>query len=290
MNRSYLFVPADSERKFVKALVSGADALILDLEDAVADAAKESARQALPERLGTAAEPELWVRVNPVNSQHNRRDIDALQQQPPAGVVLPKCRGADDLRTLEARLATMERRAGVSVGSTRVLPLVTECAEALFRVSEYAQVRERLAGLTWGAEDLAADVGAEANKDADGNWLPTFELARSLCLLGAAAAGIPAIDTVYVDVRNAEGMEAFANRARRDGFAGMLAIHPAQLAAIHKAFTPSADALARARRIIALFVDNPGVGVLELDGRMLDRPHYVQAQRLLAVARRTGSS
>ncbi len=289
MNRSYLFVPGDSDRKFAKALDSGADALIIDLEDAVAETAKEAAREAIAERLATKAEPEFWVRVNPVDSVHNLRDIDALAAQPPAGVVLPKCRGADDLRTLDARLATMERRAGVSAGSTRVLPLVTERADALFRIPEYVQVTGRLIGLTWGAEDLAAELGVEKNKDTDGNWLPPFQLARSLCLIGAAAAGVPAIDTVYVDVRNADGMQTFADCARRDGFAGMLAIHPAQIAPIHAAFTPDADALARAQQIVELFDANPGVGVLQLDGRMLDRPHYVQAQRLLAVARRIRS-
>lgn len=289
MNRSYLFVPGDSDRKFAKALDSGADALILDLEDAVAETAKEAAREAIAERLATKAKPEFWVRVNPVDSVHNLRDIDALAAQPPAGVVLPKCRGADDLRTLDARLATMERRAGVSAGSTRVLPLVTERADALFRIPEYVQVTGRLIGLTWGAEDLAAELGVEKNKDTDGNWLPPFQLARSLCLIGAAAAGVPAIDTVYVDVRNADGMQTFADCARRDGFAGMLAIHPAQIAPIHAAFTPDADALAQAQQIVELFDANPGVGVLQLDGRMLDRPHYVQAQRLLAVARRIRS-
>lgn len=289
VNRSFLFVPADSERKLEKAKATVADALILDLEDAVADASKAAARERLQALSLPSSVPELWVRINPLDSDHCRLDLDALAANPPAGVFLPKANGADDLRALDTMLTAMEQAAGVSVGSTRVIPLVTERASALFRIHEYAGASRRLAALTWGAEDLAAALGAETNRDESGDWLAPYQLARSLCLVGAAAAGLPAIETVFTDVRDVDAAGRFARAARRDGFSGMLAIHPAQLEPIHAAFTPDAAALERAAKIVALFADNPGAGVLELDGKMIDRPHLVQAERLLRIAEKSGS-
>jgi len=289
VNRSYLFVPGDSEKKFAKAASSKADALIIDLEDAVATAAKQAARDNLASFLSTDQAPELWVRINALDTDDSLADLDALSVRPPAGVLLPKASGAADIRALDTLLASMEQAAGIRSGRTRVLPLVTERPAALFRVAEYAEVTERLEALTWGAEDLAAALGALANKDAAGAWHAPYQLARSLCLIGAAAAGLPAIETVYTDVRDAEGVLAFARAARRDGFSGMLAIHPAQIEAIHDAFTPSRGEIDRARRIVALFDDNPEAGVMQLDGAMLDRPHYEQARRLLDVARRAAA-
>jgi citrate lyase subunit beta/citryl-CoA lyase len=284
MNRSFLFVPGDSERKFAKALGSGADALIVDLEDAVAPQAKPAARTLLGGFLASDGGPELWVRINPLDTDDSGLDLEAMSDRLPAGVVLPKANGADDIRRLDTMLSTLEQAAGAEPGATRVLPLVTERPAALFRVQEYAEVTGRLHGLTWGAEDLAAALGAQRNKDDEGGWLPPYQLARSLCLVAAAAAGLPAIETVYTDVRDIDGVQRYATNARRDGFAGMLAIHPAQVAAINAAFTPSADEIGRARRIVELFERDPLAGVMQLDGEMIDRPHYLQARRLLDVA------
>jgi len=287
MNRSFLFVPGDSEKKFAKALDSGADALIIDLEDAVSPANKAAARGNLTGFLGAEAKPELWVRINALDTGESAADLDALSGCAPAGVVLPKASGAGDVRRLADRLSRIGNHDGRP--PIPILPLVTERPAALFRVEEYATVSEQLYGLTWGAEDLAAALGASANRDALGTWYAAFQLARSLCLIGAAAAGVPAIETVYTELRNYDGLVAFARAARRDGFSGMLAIHPAQLEAIHEAFTPGSAEIERARRIVALFDDDPEAGVVELDGSMVDRPHYEQARRLLDVARRLAS-
>ena len=286
MIRSYLFVPGDSERKFLKALASDADALIIDLEDAVSPPSKPLAREQLAGFLGQTDGPELWVRINPLDTEDSRLDVAALEARPPAGVVLPKATGKEDIRTLDTLLTSMEKSAGIDQGSTRVLPLVTERPAALFRLHEYAEVPDRLNGLTWGAEDLAAAIGAQRNKDADGGWLPPYQLARSLCLIAAAAAGLPAVETVFTDIRDVHGAGRAASAARRDGFSGMLAIHPAQIGPINAAFTPGADEIERARRIVELFDSNAGAGVMQLDGEMLDRPHYLQARRLLDVAER----
>jgi citrate lyase subunit beta/citryl-CoA lyase len=286
MNRSYLFVPGDSEKKFSRAAESGADAVIIDLEDAVSPANKAVARSNLPAFLGADCGPEVWVRINPLDTDASRDDLEALSARLPAGIVLPKSRGATDIRRLDAALSSIENTAGVEAGRTRVLPLVTERPEALFGMGEYASEPYRLEGLTWGAEDLAAALGALANKDSDGHWLPPYELARSLCLVGAAAAGVPAVETVYTDIRDMDGLSAFARAARRDGFGGMLLIHPAQIEPVNEAFTPTAEELEHARRIVELFDADPAAGVAEMDGRMIDRPHYLQARRLLDVADR----
>ena len=281
MPRSFLFVPADSERKLAKAAGVAADALILDLEDAVdADVrprARELAREYLDGRQNT------WVRINPIDSSDAPKDLAAVMPAAPAGIVLPKPPSAEAAVRLAAMLDEFEEQHGIAHGATRILPLCTEHPRALFTLDSYVGSTTRLYGLSWGAEDLSAAIGALANRDASGNWLPTFEMARSLCLVAAAAAHVPAFDTVFTDFRDAKGLANYARNARRDGFAGMLAIHPAQVDIINEAFLPSPDEIERARRIVELFRDNPEAGTLGLDGQMIDRPHLAQAQRLLAL-------
>ncbi len=286
MSRSFLFVPADSERKLAKAADSGADALIIDLEDSVEAGERPAARERLQSFLADRHAPDCWGRINPLDSEDAMLDLRAAMRGAPAGIVLPKAAGADDVRRLDELLGALEAEHGRPVGRTLVLPIVTEHPAALFRVHEYAGAGERLFGLTWGAEDLSAALGASANRGDDGRWLPPYEFARSLCLFGAAAAGVAAIDTVHTNFADEEGLARQAAAARRDGFSGMLAIHPAQLGAINAAFTPTDDEVARARRIVALFAAHPAAGTLGLDGEMLDRPHLVRAQRILALADR----
>ena len=280
MPRSFLFVPADSERKLAKVRSTDADALILDLEDAVDAAARPKARELAREFLVDAEH--AWVRINPLDSDDAVLDLEAVMPSAPAGIVLPKPPSADAAMRLASMLDRLEDQHGIADGTTRILPLCTEHPRALFTLDGYIGSTTRLAGLSWGAEDLAAAIGASANRDSAGQWLPVFEMARSLCLVAAAAAGVPAYDTVYTDFRDEAGLREYAARARRDGFAGMLAIHPAQVTVINAAFTPSAAEIERAERIVALFRDNPGAGTLGLDGQMIDRPHLVQAERLLA--------
>jgi citrate lyase subunit beta/citryl-CoA lyase len=287
MPRSFLFVPADSERKLAKVRSTDADALILDLEDAVDAAARPAARVLARDFLGDVEH--AWVRINPLDSDDAVLDLEAVMPSAPAGIVLPKPPSADAAVRLASMLDRLEEQHGIAHGSTRILPLCTEHPRALFTLDGYTGSTTRLAGLSRGAEDLAAAVGAAANRGAAGHWLPTFEMARSLCLLAAAAAQVPAYDTVYTDFRNEAGLSEYAANARRDGFAGMLAIHPAQVAVINAAFTPSPAEIARAERIVALFRDNPGAGTLGLDGQMIDRPHLLQAERLLAAVPKDGS-
>ncbi|MEM9208264.1 MAG: CoA ester lyase [Pseudomonadota bacterium] len=287
MNRSFLFVPGDSERKFEKALSTNADAVIIDLEDSVAAARKPDARRYLAGFLTSDAAPQLWVRINPMDSDDCDEDLAALSPLPD-GIVLPKCRGGTDIRELDGRLTSLESDTGRDIGSTRVLPLITERPSALFAVEDYAQVTDRLDALTWGAEDLAAALGANRNRGADGRWLPPYELARSLCLIGAAAADLPAVETVFTDIRDTAGAGRCATEARRDGFSGMLAIHPDQIDPINAAFTPTDTEISAATEIVARFDASPSAGVLQIEGRMIDRPHYLQARRLLGLAERAG--
>ncbi len=279
VNRSFLFVPADSRRKLEKAGSAGADALIVDLEDSVAADARGEARLIAAEYL--PGKDKVWVRINPVDSDDALLDLDAVMPSKPAGIVLPKPRSAADVVKLSGHIDVLEQRHGIQAGQTQIIALCTERPEALFTLDSYAGATERLFGLSWGAEDLSAAVGATANRDEQGNWLPLYEMARSFCLLAAAAAEVTALDTVFTDFRDHDGLLRYAARARRDGFSGMLAIHPAQVEAINAAFLPSAAEIERAERIVALFAANPGVGTVGLDGRMIDRPHLVQAQRLL---------
>jgi citrate lyase subunit beta/citryl-CoA lyase len=284
MSRSYLFVPADSERKLEKAQHAGADALILDLEDSVAADARPAARKLAREYL--SGKDNVWVRINPIGSEDASADLGEIMAAAPTGIMLPKSRGAADALALAAALDSLEEQHGIAVGSTRILSICTETPEALFALGSYKGATSRLSGLSWGAEDLSTAVGAAANRDAQGAWLPPYELARSLCLFAAAAANVAAIDTVYTDFRNLEGLALYAANARRDGFSGMLAIHPAQVDVINRAFMPTLTEIERARKIVALFDQNPGAGTLGMDGEMIDRPHLLQAQRILALANR----
>jgi citrate lyase subunit beta/citryl-CoA lyase len=285
MMRSFLFVPADSERKLARALDANADALIVDLEDSVLAHARPEARKLACGYL--AGKENVWVRINPIDTDDAQADLEAVMPSAPAGIVLPKPGSANETIELASRLDALEAEHGLQVGSTRILPLCTEKPEALFTLGSYIGASERLLGLSWGAEDLSAAVGATTNRDEQGNWLPAYELARSLCLLAASAAQVLAIDTVYTDFKNEDGLRDYANKARRDGFSGMLAIHPAQIAAINNAFMPSSEELDAAARIVELFEGNPQAGALSLDGKMIDRPHLIQARRTLQCARYT---
>jgi citrate lyase subunit beta/citryl-CoA lyase len=283
MSRSFLFVPADSERKLQKAGSAGADALILDLEDSVAADARPDARVLAREYL--AGKKNVWVRINPIDTDDADADLEGVMPSAPTGIVLPKPKSAAAAIELDEKLSVLESKHGIEAGITRILPLCTEHPEALFTLNSYIGATPRLAGLTWGAEDLSAALGAATHRDEDGNWLPTFEMARSFCLLAAAAAEVVAIDTVFTDYKDNQGLRRYASNARRDGFSGMLAIHPAQVEVINAAFVPSRDELQRATRIVELFAANPGAGTIGMDGKMIDRPHLVQARRLLNMAK-----
>lgn len=284
MIRSFLFVPADSERKLQKASAVNADALILDLEDAVASDARPAARKLACEFLGDS--DNAWVRINPMDSEDALADLEGVMPGAPAGIVLPKPRSAAQAVLLAQELERLESAHDLEAGSTPIIALCTEHPQALLTLDSWIGATERLAGLSWGAEDLSAAVGATTNRDADGNWLPTYEMARSLCLVAAAAAEVAAIDTVYTDFRNLDGLQQYAANARRDGFSGMLAIHPDQVDVINAAFMPSGEEIATARQIVELFEANPGAGTLGLEGKMIDRPHLIQAQRLLDLAKK----
>lgn len=271
--RSLLFVPGDRPERMGKALSLGADALILDLEDAVTPAAKPTARAAIAAFLAAPRRMTLFVRVNPLDSGLIDDDLAAILPHRPDGIMLPKAEGAASLRALDAKLGD---------GDTMILPIASETPAAIFTMGSYGGVTPRLAGLTWGAEDLPAAIGAATSREADGSYTAPYQLARSLALFGAHAAGVPAIETVYPDFRDLDGLAAYAARGRRDGFTGMMAIHPAQIAVINAAFTPSETEIAHARAIVALFAANPGAGALSLDGKMVDAPHLKSAERLLA--------
>ena len=286
--RSLLFVPGDSPRKIEKAAGSGADVLLLDLEDSVAPGSKATARDtvraALAQLRALPDRPLLYVRVNALDSEHIEADLDAVMPGHPDGVMLPKANTGMDVQHLAAKLAVREAEGALPDGGTRIIPVATETARAMFALGSYRGASHRLAGLTWGAEDLAADIGAETNRLADGTYTDPFRLARSLALFAAHAAEVEAIDTVYTDFRNEAGFLAECEAARRDGFTAKMAIHPAQVPVINAVFTPSPEALARARRIVEAFAAAPGTGVIGMDGQMIDRPHLRQAERLLARA------
>lgn len=277
--RSMLFVPGDRPDRMEKALNSGADALILDLEDSVAAASKSEARRAVADFLAANPTASLWVRINPLSGPEADRDLTAIVGGRPDGIVLPKAEGGASAAELARRLT---ERGNVTA---MVLAIATETPAAVFSLGSYAGVK-RLAGLSWGAEDLSAAVGAAAAREEDGAYTAPYEIARALCLFGAAAAGVAAIDTIYPAYQDLEGLAAYAARARRDGFSGMLAIHPDQVPVINQAFMPSQDEIARAQAIVAAFQANPDAGVLAVDGQMVDRPHLVQAQRILTSAGR----
>ena len=282
MIRSFLFVPADSERKLRKAGDVGADAIVLDLEDSVAPAALPDARVLAREYL--RGKSNVWVRINPIDGREAAADLAAVMPSAPAGIILPKPRSAAAAIELGERIAEFESEHDIEAGSTGIIPLCTEHPEALFTLNSYIGATERLAGLSWGAEDLSAAIGSSRNRDEAGNWLPIYEMARSLCLLAAAAAEVPAIDTVFTDFKDNDGLQQYAAKARRDGFSGMLAIHPAQIDVINTAFIPMNKEVENAARIVALFAENPGAGTIAMDGKMIDRPHLTQARRLLKMA------
>lgn len=288
--RSLLFVPGDNPKKLQKGLDSGADALILDLEDSVALDAKPQARQISLDFLTAtrqqATRPLLIVRINPLASGLSDADLDAIMPGAPDAIMLPKSEGGTDVSHLAARIAVREAEADLPDGATRIIPIATETAKGIFGLGSYAGATHRLAALTWGAEDLSADLGAEANRLTDGTYADPYRLARSLALFAATAAQVDAIDTVFTSFRDAEGFEAECIAGRRDGFTGKMAIHPAQVPVINRVFAPAPEELAKAERIIALFAANPGMGVIGLDGEMLDRPHLIRAQRLKARAQK----
>jgi citrate lyase subunit beta/citryl-CoA lyase len=286
--RSLLFVPGDSEKKLAKALECGADALILDLEDSVALAAKPQARSMVAAFVSAArarpARPRLYIRVNPLDGGLTEADLDAILPSQPDGVMLPKSLNGADVQRLGAKLAVREAEHGLADGATRILAIATESARALFGLASYAGASGRLEGLAWGAEDLSADLGAETNKLPDDSYCGPYRLARELTLFGAVAAEVAPIDTVFVNLRDEAGLRAECLAARRDGFTAKMAIHPAQVAVINEVFTPSPEAIARAKAIVAAFDAAPGAGVLSVDGQMLDLPHWKRAKKLLAQA------
>ena len=280
--RSLLFVPADSEKKLAKARTSPADALILDLEDSVAPENKVKARALAREFLKEKHPQAIWVRINAVGSADDRAELTDIAAAAPAGLVVPKPESPDTLRTLDRDLAEIEKGHGLPHGCIKVIPVATETPRAVLSLMDYRDTPPRLAALAWGAEDLSAALGAATNREADGEFAFTYRMVRSLTLIAAKAAGVAAIETLHAAFRDAEGLERVARTARRDGFSGMLAIHPGQVEIINAAFTPSTEELAQAGRIVAAFAG--GVGVAGLDGRMLDKPHLKQAQNLLALA------
>ena len=283
--RSWLFIPGDSERKLAKAESCAADVVILDLEDSVTPEQKAAARGRIRHYLAAHAAhraTQLWVRINPLGTAAAAADLAAVIAGRPDGIVQPKTRSSADVIRLGQDLDQLERLHGLAPGSIRILPIATETPAALFAMGGFGQCGVRLAGLTWGAEDLSAAIGASANQETNGAWTAPYQLARSLCLFGAAAAGVAAIDTLHIDYRDAVGLRASCAVARRDGFTGKLAIHPDQVAVINECFVPSAAERAHAQRVIALFAANPGAAALSLDGRMVDLPHLRQAEKTLA--------
>ena len=290
--RSLLFAPADSARKLNKAMSSGADALIIDLEDSIAldskARARDSAAAFLKDAMANTQRPYLIVRVNGLQTGLTDADLDAITPAKPDAIMLPKAEGGAAIVHAAAKLAVREAQSDLPDSHIKILPIATETAAALFMVGTFAGARARLIGMTWGAEDLSAELGARANRDEQGRFLDPYRLARSLCLAGAAAAAVSAIDTVFVDFRNDPGFRRECEEACRDGFVGKMAIHPAQVPIINEVFTPSADAIAHAQTVVAAFAAAPGAGVVGIGGVMYDRPHLARAKQLLARAPSSG--
>ena len=286
MLRSFLFAPGDSTRKLEKSLTVGADAVIADLEDSVAPDGKETARRVTAEFLqaarAKAGHPRLFVRINGLATGLADDDLDGVMAAAPDGIVLPKAVGGADIQHLGAKLAVREAEFGLEDGATAIVALSTETARSIFALGTLPGASHRLKGISWGGEDLSVEVGAHANRLEDGTYTDPYRLARSLTLFGAAAAGVDAIDAVYVNFRNEAGLAAECTAARRDGFVAKMAIHPAQVPVINDAFTPSPDMIAHARAVVAAFAASPGAGVVGLGGEMLDWPHLVRAERILA--------
>jgi citrate lyase subunit beta/citryl-CoA lyase len=282
--RSFLFVPADSERKLAKGAESGADAIILDLEDSVTADRKAGARDTalayLKQHAGGG--PHLVVRVNALDTGLTDADLDVVVAGRPNAILLPKAEGGAAVIHLDAKLTAREALHGLPEGDIKILALATETAASLFLCGTYRSASPRLTGITWGAEDLSAELGSETNRDAQGRFTSPYWLARNLSLAAAASARVQAIDTVYADFRNMEGLREEAIEARRDGFTAKMAIHPAQVAIINEVFTPAPDEIAKAQAVVAAFAANPAAGVVAIGGVMYDRPHLTRAERLLA--------
>jgi citrate lyase subunit beta / citryl-CoA lyase len=287
--RSFLFIPGDSPKKLEKGMTSGADALLLDLEDSISPQNKAQARATtlafLNEARGAKDRPRLYVRINGLATGLTDDDLDTVVSGHPDGIMFPKAEGGAAVIHCDAKITAREAIHGLPDGTLDIIAIATETAQAMFLAGTYVDASKRLKGLTWGAEDLSVELGAEANRDRDGNFLAPYQLARSLCLAGAAAAQVQAIDTVYIDFRNNAGLRRECEEARRDGFTGKMAIHPGQIAAINEVFTPTAEAIKRAEAVIAAFADNPGAGTVGIGGVMYDRPHLARARQLRARAK-----
>ena len=287
--RSWLFVPGDSERKLGKVGAAGADVVIVDLEDSVVPAAKPAARQMarawLDGKRGESSSPGVgrrWVRINPLDGPFWREDLAAVVPAAPEGIMVPKATGPEQLQMLAGELDELEQRAGLAPHTISVLPLVSETASAALTIPAYANASlPRLVGMTWGAEDLSAAIGATRKRDRDGQWTDLFRMVRAQVLLAAHARGVLAIDTLHSDFRDLDGLKRAARASYSDGFSGMLAIHPSQVPVINAAFSPSDQEIEQAQAIVEAFAANPGVGALQIDGRMVDQPHLDQARRLL---------
>ena len=285
--RSLLFVPGDSERKLAKSAQSPADALVFDLEDSVVQARKSIAREMIAEHLKAGAGEhggEQWVRINPTSTPEALMDLEAVVPGRPAGVVLPKAEGPADVQKLNDWLHEFEVREGLPAGDIRIIAVATETARATLRLHQFAEADiPRLTGLTWGAEDISADLGAASNRDDDGKLTLTYRMIRSMALLAARACGAEPLDAVYPDFRDLDGLKKTCIAACREGFTGAFAIHPDQVEIINEAYSPSVDDIKHAERVIAAFRDNPDAGTVGLDGKMLDKPHLVQAEKVLAM-------
>lgn len=282
--RSMLFVPGDSEKKFAKARATAADALILDLEDSVALEQKASARDHVASLLNDNT-PRRWsffVRPNPFDTGLTYQDLAAVVKPGLGGLLIPKADGAHDIARIAEELDRLEAAAGMAIGTVRIAVVATETPIAMFNLASYTPPHPRLIALTWGAEDLAAAIGATGNKEDDGQWTSPYQMARNMCLFASAAAGVLPLDTLYANFRDTEGLEADCRRARRDGFLGRIAIHPDQVDVINRCFTPSDAEIAEAREIVDAFAANPSVGTLGINGKMVDIPHLKAAQKTLA--------
>ncbi|RJG03285.1 HpcH/HpaI aldolase/citrate lyase family protein [Noviherbaspirillum sedimenti] len=285
--RSFLFVPADSEKKIGKAMQSSADALVLDLEDSVMPARKKIAREAMAELLASPPAEyrgELWVRINPLTMEYALDDLCAVVAPTLAGILLPKTTGPRDVETASNYISAIAAKTGLTNDEIGILAVSTETAAAPFALGDYHKATlPRLWGLTWGAEDLSSAIGAATNKGPDGDWAFTYRMVRSQCLLAAKACGVQCIETLYADFRNSEGLRASCIEALREGFTGRFAIHPSQVDVINEAFMPSPADVEHARRVIAAFDAAGDSGTVGLDGQMLDIPHLNQARKVLAL-------
>jgi len=283
--RSLLFVPADGGSKLDKAMATGADAVIVDLEDSIAPERKDEARKLalsfLKDATAKVERPRILVRINGLDTGMTDADLDAIVSGAPDAVLFPKAEGGATVTHLDAKLTAREAVAGLPEGAIKILAQAVESAAGLFLAGTFRNSSARLIGLTWGPEDLSAELGAEANREADGTLTEPYRIARAMCLYGAAAAKVPAIETVFVDFRNSEGLRRDTEMARRDGFTGRLAIHPAQVPVINAVFTPTSEQIEKAKAIVAAFAAKPGAGTVGIDGKMYDRPHLVRAQALL---------